>query len=134
MREQRDAAAGQRPAQRRLGEQAVEAEAHHAWSRSICEHEARPGAWKSGPLAGVGEGPVREAAVGALDHRRQPEPQHRVARQREQRLARDDRLERDAVVGDAGRDLRRQRVLERRHAFAVAGEAVHRPFAWTARS
>ncbi len=40
VREQRDAPAGELPAQLGLGDEAVEAEAHHGWSRSMVSTKA----------------------------------------------------------------------------------------------
>jgi len=96
------------------------------WQGAVdLEHEARR-SWKSGRSDGCASAqcetpPSLRSMTAARPSRNVESPAVRAVSRA------DDGLERDPVVRDAGRHARRRRVLERRHAFPVAGEAVERP-------
>ena len=114
------------PSQLRFGQKPVDAELHHVLARSISR--TNPAATvEVGFLRAVRERPVRHLSVQVLDDGREPDQQRAVAGQGEQRLERNDGLERHPVLRDADRDARRCRIGERDHPVAIGREAVRGP-------
>ena len=134
MREQRDAPAGERPPQRRLRQQAVDAEPHDVARLAKGAGPLQPqdeavGVVKVRPAGRVAQRPVRQRAVIGLDHRRQGETERGMAVARRESIERDERVELEPVAVPAHDDRGRQPIVAERSAVAIRAERVDRPLA-----